>query len=318
MQMQSAVNPAVRKEKERRSVWRRLMAQKELQLMVLPGILFLIVFKFFPIYGMQLAFKELSVTKGIWGSPWVGLQHFEDLFTSPAFGTVMYNTVMISLLKLVILTPLPVLFALLLNEIRSSRLKSAFQGISYLPHFLSWVIVGGLILTVLGKDDGTLNNVLMAMGFISEPIFFMGTPEYFWPILIITENWKEMGWGAIIYLAAIAGIDPEIYEAAKMDGANRFQQMLRITLPSILTTIVILLILRIGYVLDAGFDQILVLRNPVIQEVSDILDIHVLEAGLQEGRYGYATAVGMFKSVIGFALVWGSNAIARRFNMGIW
>ncbi len=300
------------------NLWKRLLRQKELQLMVLPGIALLILFKFVPIYGLQLAFKELSVTNGIWQSPWVGHQHFRDFLDSPTFTNVMYNTIMISFMKIVLLTPLPILFALLMNEIRSTRLKTVFQGISYLPHFLSWVIVGGLILTILGKDDGTLNQLLMRFGLIEEPIFFMGTNEYFWPILLITENWKEMGWGAIIYLAAIAGIDPEIYEASKIDGASRFKQIVYITLPSIMTTIIILLILRVGYVLDAGFDQILVLRNPVIQEVSNIIDIHVLETGLQEGRYGYATAIGLFKSVIGFAMVWGCNRIARKFNMGIW
>ncbi|RCW43056.1 ABC transporter permease [Paenibacillus prosopidis] len=313
MQTEPVVHP-----RNNRKLWTRLLSQKELQLMVLPGIVFLIIFKFVPIYGMQLAFKELSVSKGIWQSPWVGFQHFIDFFESPLFANVMYNTIMISFLKIVLLTPLPIIFALLMNEIRSGRLKTVFQGISYLPHFLSWVIVGGLILTVLGKDDGTLNQILMMMGFIQEPVFFMGTGEYFWPILLITENWKEMGWGAIIYLAAIAGIDPEIYEASKIDGAGRFKQIIHITLPSIMTTIIILLILRVGYVLDAGFDQILVLRNPIIQDVSNIIDIHVLETGLQEGRYGYATAIGMFKSVIGFAMVWGCNKIARKFNMGIW
>ncbi|ANE45535.1 protein lplB [Paenibacillus swuensis] len=300
------------------SLWKRLVKQKELQLMVIPGILFLIVFKFLPSYGLLLAFKEFIPVQGVWASPWVGLKHFEELFTSSQFHTILYNTVMISLLKIVFTFPLPILFALLLNELRTQRFRSFVQGISYLPHFVSWVIVGGVMATLLAKDEGALNSLLLASGLISEPILFLGSPNLFWPLLIISENWKEMGWSAIIYVAAITGVDPELYEASKMDGANRLQQMWYVTLPCIIATIVIMFILRIGSILDAGFDQILVLRNPLVSDVANIIDTYVLDVGLKFGRFSFATAAGLFKSVIGFVLIILANRFAKRHSMGIW
>ena len=296
----------------------RLLRQKELQLMVIPGILLIIVFRFFPIYGLQIAFKELNPVLGVWGSPWIGWKNFHDFIFSPVFANVMYNTIMISLLKLAFTFPVPILFALLLNELRSGKARTLFQGISYLPHFMSWVICAGVFASIFAKDGGTLNNLLLAVGLISEPIHFMGEPKLFWPILIVLQNWKEMGWSAIIFMAAIVGIDSEIYDSAKIDGANRYQQMFSITLPCILPTVAILLILRVGHILDAGFDQILVFRNPLVADVANIIDTHVLDTGIQHGRFGYATAVGMFKSVIGFLLILLSNHFARKQNMGIW
>jgi putative aldouronate transport system permease protein len=301
-----------------KTMWQRLFDQKELQMMVLPGILFLIVFKFFPIYGLLLAFKEFIPNEGVWGSPWVGVKHFEELFGSGQFHQILINTVAISFLKLFFTFPLPILFAILLNELQRQKFRSFVQGISYLPHFVSWVIVGGVMTSILAKDGGALNSFLMSLGVISEPKLYMGTPSLFWPILIISENWKEMGWSAIIYMAAITSIDSEMYEASKIDGANRLQQMWYITLPSIMVTIVILFILRIGHILDAGFDQILVLRNPLVYDVANILDTYVLDVGLKFGRFSYATAAGLFKSVIGFVLIMAANKIARRYNMGIW
>lgn len=286
--------------------------------MVIPGILLLLVFKFLPIYGLLLAFKELIPVEGVWGSPWVGLKHFEELFGSEQFHRILFNTVAISLLKLVFTFPIPIVFALLLNELRRQKFRSFVQGISYLPHFVSWVIVGGVMSSILAKDGGALNSFLISIGFISEPVLYMGTPELFWPLLIISENWKEMGWSAIIFMAAITGIDPEMYEASKIDGASRLQQIGYITLPSIMVTIVILFILRIGNILEAGFDQILVLRNPLVYDVANILDTYVLDVGLKFGRFSFATAAGLFKSIIGFVLILAANRIARRYNMGIW
>ena len=314
-QIEININKAYRPKK---SLISRLLAQKELQLMVIPGILLLIVFKYLPIYGLQLAFKSFDITRSIWESEWVGFQHFYEFFTSPYFGEVMRNTVGISLLKIVFTFPVPIIFALLLNEIESSKARSFVQGISYLPHFISWVVCYGLISVVISKDGGTINSILLNLGLIEEPIHFIGESKYFWPILIITDNWKEMGWGAIIYMAAISGVDPQIYESAEIDGANRLQKTIYITIPSILPTIVIMLVLRMGSILEAGFDQIFVFRNPMVGDVSNIIDTYVYDAGIKQGRYDYATAIGMFKSVVAFFMVWASNWVANKNEMGIW
>jgi len=299
-------------------VLQRLMRQKELHLMVLPGIILLIIFKYLPIYGLQLAFKDFSLGKGIWGSAWIGLKHFREFMASPYFEIVMRNTIGISVLKILFTFPIPIVFALLLNELASSRSRSLVQGISYLPHFISWVVCYGVISAVISKDGGTINSILSALGLIQEPVHFLGEPQYFWPILIIFDNWKEMGWGAIIYMAAISGIDIQIYESSEIDGVNRFQKIIHITLPLIMPAIVILFVLRTGGILDAGFDQIFVFRNPMVDDVSSIIDTYVYDAGIMQGRYDYATAIGMFKSVVAFFMVWGGNWFASRKELGLW
>ncbi|MFV0399025.1 MAG: ABC transporter permease [Oscillospiraceae bacterium] len=296
----------------------RLKKQTSLQLMVWFGLAFIIVFRIFPIYGMQLAFKELLPGMSIAQSPWVGLKHFENFFYSGAFTQVMANTITLSLAKILIGFPIPVIFALLLNEIRSHRAKSLVQGISYLPYFLSWVVIFGVTNGLLAMQGGVINDLLMAMGIIQSPIHFLGTPSMFKPLMVILDVWKEAGWGAIIYMAAIAGIDEQLYEAARVDGAGRLRQIFAITLPLIMPTVVIMLILRVGNILDAGFDQILVFRNAITHDVANILDIYVYDIGLKQGRFGYATAVGLFKSIISFGLVYGTNKIASRYDMGFW
>jgi putative aldouronate transport system permease protein len=282
------------------------------------GLAFLIFFRIVPIYGLQLAFKELLPGLTIQKSPWVGLKHFENFFLSGDFQAIMLNTISLSFTKIVCGFPIPIIFALLLNEIRGQKKKSLIQGISYLPYFLSWVVVFGVMNGILAFQGGILNDLFMFLGFIKEPINFLGTPSLFKQMMVILDIWKEAGWGAIIYMAAIAGIDAQLYEAARVDGSSRLHQVVSITLPLIMPTVAIMLILRCGSILDAGFDQILVFRNQVTHDVANILDIFVYDIGLKQGRFGYATAVGLFKSIIGFGMVFGANTLASRYDMGFW
>jgi putative aldouronate transport system permease protein len=293
-----------------------LRKQASLQIMALIGLSFLIFFRIVPIYGLQLAFKELLPGFTIQRAPWVGLKHFNNFFMSGDFALVMRNTITLSLAHLIVGFPIPIVFALLLNEIRYQKVKAVIQGISYLPYFLSWVVVFGVLNGILAFQGGVLNSILLALHLIREPISFLGTPAIFKPLMVITSIWKDAGWGAIIYTAAIAGIDEQLYEAARVDGAGKFRQVIAITIPLIMPTVIIMFILRCGAILDAGFDQILVFRNPVTHGTANILDIFVYDVGLQQGRFGYATAVGLFKSVVSFCMVFGANKLASRHNMG--
>jgi putative aldouronate transport system permease protein len=295
-----------------------LKKQTSIQVMVLVGISFIVFFRLFPIYGLQLAFKELLPGFTIQRSPWVGLKHFRNFFFSGDFSQVMYNTIVLSLANIVIGFPVPVIFALLLNEFKKRSVKTVLQAISYLPYFFSWVVVFGVMNGLLAFQGGIVNTVLESLHIIKEPINFFASPSLFKPLMVVLNVWKDAGWGAIIYTAAIAGIDEQLYEAARVDGANRFRQVLSITIPLIMPTVAIMLILRCGAILDAGFDQILVFRNPVTHDVANILDIFVYDIGLRQGRFGYATAVGLFKSAIGFGMILGSNKIASRYGMGLW
>lgn len=297
------------------SLWRRLLKQWDLQLMVLPSILLIIVFSYIPIWGLLTAFQEYDITQGLLGSPWVGLYQFQMFFSDPEFGLVLRNTIVISLLKLAFCFTAPILLALMLNEVNNGPFKRIIQTISYLPHFMSWVIVAGLVFSALSVDNGTVNSILLQFHLIKEPINWLSTPQYFWGILISANVWKEVGFGAIIYMAAIAGIDPNLYEAAAMDGAGRIQRICYIILPSIAPVITIMLILSIGQILSAGFEDILLLtnsgNNAVVANVSDVIDTYVYRVGLLDSRYSYATAVGLFKSLANIALLLIANFVAR-------
>ncbi|CAI6069789.1 putative multiple-sugar transport system permease YteP [Cohnella sp. JJ-181] len=297
----------------------RFLRQWDIQLMVLPGLAFLLIFSYIPMYGVLMAFQDYSLFKGFFGSPWVGLKHFEMFFGAPEFWTVIRNTVVISLLKLLIGFPAPILLALMLNEIRGRVFKRTIQTISYLPHFLSWVIVSGLVASLLSTENGSLNILLQRLNLIGEPINFLSLPEYFWTILVATDVWKEIGFSSIVYLAAIAGVDPHLHEAAAVDGASRLRQMFSITLPAILPVIVVFLILAIGNLLNAGFENILLLAsNPVLRDVSDVLDTYVYRIGIQNSRYSYATAAGLFKALISVGLLVAANRLARRSGNSLW
>jgi putative aldouronate transport system permease protein len=299
-----------------RTFFKKLRQQSSLQLLAWFGLAFLIFFRIVPIYGLQMAFKELLPGFSIADSPWVGFKHFNNFFFSGDFKAIMTNTITLSLAKIVIGFPMPVIFALLLNEIRGQKKKALVQGISYLPYFLSWVVVFGVMSGVLALQGGVLNDLLIALHFIKEPIHFLGNPSLFKPMMVILDIWKEVGWGAIIYMAAIAGIDTQLYEAAMVDGAGRLRQVLSITIPLLMPTVVIMLILRCGSILNAGFDQVLVFRNAMTHDTANILDIFVYDIGLKQGRFGYATAVGLFNSIISFIMVFGSNKLASRYDMG--
>jgi putative aldouronate transport system permease protein len=297
----------------------RFFKQLDLQMMVLPGIIFILIFSYIPMYGVLMAFKDYSIYDGFVKSPWVGLKHFRMFFESPEFNRVIRNTIVISFLKFFIGFPAPIFLALMLNEVKKMAFKRIVQTVSYLPHFISWVIVAGFVMSMLSTDNGSVNILFEKLNLIEEPINFLSLPEYFWTILVSTGVWKEIGFASIVYLAAIAGIDPHLYEAAAMDGASKFKQMFLITLPSIMPVVIIFMILAVGNLLNAGFEDILLLGvNPVLRNVSDVIDTYVFRVGIQNSRYAYATAVGLFKAVISVGLLTMANYIARRSGNSLW
>lgn len=279
--------------------------------MVLPGMIWLLVFCYLPMYGCQIAFQNYRITDLLGTSDWAGLKWFTKFFNDPSFFQVMKNTLGISFLKLLFGFTAPIIFALLLNEIRNLKFKRMVQTLSYLPHFLSWVILGGIMITWL-SDTGVINKVLIAMGLLDEGVSFLAKPQYFWGISVISEIWKELGWGAIIYLAAISGIDPSLYEAAEIDGANRFQKLWYITLPEISGTIAILFILQVGGIMGSNFDQIFVLHNALNDSASNVIDMFVYKIGIGNGSYSYATAIGLFRSVISLLLLLIANKVTAK------
>lgn len=289
--------------------WKRLLANRYLYAMLLPALVYYTVFHYVPMYGALIAFKQFSITKGIMGSPWVGFQHFTYLFELEKFWQVFWNTIIISLYRLVFGFPLPLIVAILLNEARKIMFKRTVQTIIYLPHFISWVIMGGLLISLLSTDQGAVNNAVRSLS--GEPIGFLTDERVFRSTLVGSMIWKEFGWNTIIYMAALAGLNPQLYEAAVMDGANRWRRIWHITLPGIRSTIIILFILRIGSLMEAGFEQIFVLYHPGVYRVADIIDTYVYRIGLTEGRYSLAAAVGLFKSAINFTLLIVANWLSR-------
>lgn len=288
--------------------------------LIVPGILYFLVFHYTPMYGVIIAFKDIAPFDGvgaIFSAEWVGLKHFSNFVDSYYFWNIIGNTLIISFYRLAFGFPAPILLALLLNEVGNMVFKRTVQTISYLPHFLSMVVVAGLATTLLTTDGGLINGILQRLGFESIP--FLSSTAYFRPMLVVSGIWKEVGWGMIIYFAAIAGIDPQQYEAARIDGAGRLRQVWHISLPGIRHIIVILFILSIGGIMDAGFEQIYLLYSPPVYAVSDIIDTYVYRKGLVELQYSFAAAVGLFKSVIAVTLLLGVNYLAKKFDQeGIW
>lgn len=284
-----------------------------LYVMALPGVAFLIMFKFIPLAGSAIAFQDYSVFKGFINSPWVGLKHFETLFHYPDFFRVFRNTLVLGLLRVAVIFPVPILLSLMINEIRKSALKKGIQTVLYIPHFLSWVIVSGIIFDLFATSG--LFNVVLGW-FNQEPQLIMQDSAYFRPVYVISSIWKDSGWGTIVYMAAISGIDPQLYEAAKIDGASRFKLIRYVTFPLLLPTILILFLLEIGNFLELGFDQVYNLMTPMTYSVADIFDTYVFRTGIQQAQYSFATAVGLFQSVIGFILVYIFNRLSRRLSDG--
>jgi len=303
-----------------RELWTAIVKHKFYYLMVLPGLLYFIIFHYLPMFGIIIAFKDIDPFAGfagIFSAPWVGLKHFERFVDSVYFWNILRNTVLIRAYKLLFGFPAPIILALLINEIRMLRFKRVVQTISYLPHFISWVVVAGLAYAMLSPEVGLVNHALEAIGL--GPIPFLRDERYFRSTIVGLNIWKAIGWGSIIYLAAITGIDPTLYEAAVMDGANRFQQARYITLPGISLVIVIQLIFAIGEMLNAGFEQILLLYSPVVYNVADIIDTYVYRTGLLSLQYSFAAAVGLFKSIVALALLLMANKVAHRLGYpGIW
>jgi len=292
--------------------FQRLGRQRQLLFMSIPIVLYIILFTYVPLWGWTMAFQNFRASRKFSQQEWVGLYWFKFLFEDKEFLKTIRNTVAMSLINTSLGFITAISFALLLNEVKKILFKRAIQTISYLPHFLSWVIVTGLVSTMLSTDGGAINSVFMALGFIKEPVLWLSKPNYFWGIIGATYVWKEVGWNTIIYLAAMAGIDPNLYEAADIDGCNRYQKMWRITLPCIKPTIIILLIMSVGHILDAGFELQYLLRNGLVMDVSDTIDIYVLIYGLSRNNFSLATAAGMFKNVINITLIFIANEIAKR------
>ena len=286
--------------------------RKDLLLMLLPPIMFFAVFNYVPMAGIVIAFKDFSISSGIVGSPWCGLQNFRDLFINDQFILSLKNTLVISILKLFFGFFAPIILAILLNEVRLSWYKRTIQTLTYMPFFFSWVILGGVFLMVFNRP-GPINSFLVIMGF--DPISFLSTPGWFIFVLIITGIWQTVGYGAVIYLAALSGIDPTLYEAAVVDGAGKLRQITHITIPCLMPTIITLLILSLGGVLNAGFDQIYNMYNPMVYEASDIIDTYVMRR-LMNMDYSLATAAGLFKSVVGLLLIVGANSLAKKMSKG--
>ncbi|MDF2650800.1 MAG: binding-protein-dependent transport system inner rane component [Paenibacillus sp.] len=284
-----------------------------LYLMAIPGLIFLIVFKYIPLVGSLIAFKNYSVFKGFIDSPWIGFKNFETLFHYPDFFRVFSNTLVLGFLRVVIVFPVPVILALMINEIRKSSLKKGIQTALYIPHFLSWVIVSGIVFDVFSLSG--LFNIVLGW-FNHDPVLVMQDSAYFRTVYVLSSIWKDAGWGTVVYMAAISAIDPQLYESAMIDGASRFKQIRLITFPLLLPTVLVLLLLEIGNFLDLGFDQVFNLQTPMTYSVGDILDTYVFRTGIQQAQYSFATAVGLFQSVIGFILVYIFNRLSRKVSDG--
>ncbi len=311
--VQTGKNPALIVEKKRKTrFWEKILQQKYLYLMILPGLIYFLLFKYVPMWGIVIAFQDYQPFLGITGSEWVGFKHFERLFTEPTFFMLLKNTLILFFLNLVVFFPIPIILALLLNEVRVALFKKFVQTLIYIPHFMSWVIVVSLSFVLLTVDGGLINEIIAYFG--GEKINFLLNESWFRPMYILQVIWREAGWSTIIYLAAITAVDPQLYEAAKMDGANRLRRMWHVTLPAIRSVIVVLLILKIGDTLELGFEHVYLLLNATNREVAEIFDTYVYTAGLKQGQFSYSTAVGLFKAAVGLILVVFANRMAKKFG----
>lgn len=281
-------------------------------MLILPVLIYFIVFKYVPMYGMQIAFKDFVATKGIFGSEWVGLKHFKRFFDSYYFWRLIKNTLGIGLYELAVGFPIPIILALMINEVRLKRFKKVVQNVTYAPHFLSTVVLVGMLFLFLDPNYGVINNFITALG--GKSTAFMTEPAWFKTIYVLSHVWQQMGWGSIIYLAALSGVDPALHEAAEVDGASRIRRIWHINLPAITPTIVILLILNVGKVVDVGFEKVFLMQNELNMEASDVIATHVYKTGIMGAQYSYSTAVGLFDSVISFILLVSVNYIASKMS----
>lgn len=296
----------------------KIKRSRGLYLLMLPGLALLIIYRYVPMLGLSIAFKNFSFSKGIWDSEWVGLKNFEFLFfRHPNFFQLVYNTLIINIYKLLFYFPIPIILAIFLNELKNLKLKKWIQTTIYLPHFVSWVVFGSIVIQFLMPSTGIVNAGIKLLG--KDPIFFLAEPKYFRAIVVITEIIKSAGWGTILYLAALVSINPELYEAAAMDGASRWQKMRFISIPGISGTIVVLLLLEIGKMMDVGFEQIYVLANSQVYSVGDVLSTYIYRIGIGQAQFSITTAIGLFQSAIGLVLIVSANSICKKlFDKNLW
>ena len=305
------------KTKRKDVIKKKIITYWDLYVLMLPGLLYFIIFKYLPMYGAQIAFKNYMPSLGIWGSPWVGFDHFQRFFSSPNFGNIMWNTVSLSLFNILFGFPAPIILALIINEIKWKPFKKAVQTITYAPHFISTVVLVGLLQMILSPSSGIINNILQV--FNIQPIYFMAEEGWFKPIYILSGIWKSAGWGSIIYLAAISGIDTEMYESAKIDGASRWKQLIYITLPNIIPTAMIMLILDIGKVMSIGFEKVFLMQNSMNIGVSEIISTYVYNVGILDVQFSYSTAIGLFNSIINLIMLILANWVSKKVTqVGLW
>lgn len=301
----------------KRALLKDVKRDKWLYIFLVPVVLYFVIFKYVPMLGAVMAFQDFKFSTGFFGSKWVGLEHFRRLFTNRNFYTILRNTLALNVGSVVFGFPIPIILAIFLNEVKSGWFKKISQSIMYLPHFMSWVVLGGILINLLSPSSGVVNGVIRMLG--GEPIYFMGRKDW-WPVMfIISGIWQGAGWGTIVYLAAITGIDQELYEAAYIDGAGKLKRIWHITLPCLRNTIVVMLILRMGSMMDVGFEQVYVLMNNAVLDVADVISTYVYRVGIEGAQYSYTTAIGLFQSVVNCILVFSTNKIAKRINgEGLW
>lgn len=303
--------------KERRGVLTKVFRDYQLYVLALPAIAYLLIFHYIPIYGVLMAFKKFNAVLGIWGSEWVAFEHFQRFFKSYQFWPIIKNTLTLSVYQLAVGFPIPIILAMLLNQTRNKRFKSIVQTVTYAPHFISIVVLVGMVFIFLSPGSGLVNHVIAAFG--GERMLFMGEPAYFKTIYVLSGVWQNMGWSSIIYLAALASISPEMYEAAKVDGANKWQQILKIDLPSIMPTATILLILQVGQIMNVGFQKVFLMQTPLTAASQEIISTYVYKIGLIHSDFSYSTAINLFNSIINVILLITVNQIARRAsNTSLW
>jgi putative aldouronate transport system permease protein len=308
---------AVSKPSRLAAAWKHIKRDRQLLILFIPCLAFYLIFRYGPLYGLLIAFKDYSVFQGIWDSPWAGLKHFEKFFGGNDFTLLFRNTLLLGFLTLICSFPFPILLALMLNEVRLKWFKKSVQTFSYLPAFLSVVIICSMIIDFLSPTHGIVNRIIQAFGF--EPIYFLGEKAWFRPVYIISEIWANMGYESIIYLAAIASIDPTLYEAARVDGANRYHMMRHITVPGVMATIVVMFILKTGSMIRVGYEKVLLLYSPMTYEVADVFSTFVYRKGLLESNYSYAAAVGLFEALVALVMLLAANFVSRRLGgRGLW
>ena len=301
----------------KRSLLKDIKRDKWLYIFLIPIMLYFFIFKYVPMFGTIMAFQDFKFSTGFFESKWVGLEHFKRLFTGNNFLIILRNTLLLNAGSVIFGFPIPIILAIFLNEVKSKGFKKITQRIMYLPHFKSWVVLGGILIDMLSPSTGVINTIIKFFG--GNPIYFMGKKEWWPAMFIISGIWQGAGWGTIVYLAAITGIDPELYEAARIDGAGKLKQIWYITLPCLKSTIVVRLILRMGSMMDIGFEQVYVLMNPAVRDVAEVISTYVYRVGIEGAQYSYTTAIGLFQSVISCILVFTTNKIARKINgEGLW